>query len=187
MSETLGVHPDTGLYHTDYMPLPDDEALRQVREKQLAGEQLTLGEALRAGRDNTVPEIPEPVGEDVHHFPLKPDHVYRAVSRDTLRVYEEAGAVVGFGDHDEYEPGNNKGVDWFLGGVAVSASGILKYGDMVLETPADPAFFQPAHEQGSNLAIDPGVRHMKSSGSANPVPMDLVKVAHDGREHSRVA
>jgi hypothetical protein len=57
---------------------------------------------------------------------------------------------------------------------------------MVIEAPADPNFFQPAHEQGSTLAIDPRVRHMKSSGQANPVPMEQVKLAHDGREHEKV-
>jgi hypothetical protein len=175
MSEIPGLHPETGLYHAEHMPLPEDPTLRVVREKQLAGEPLTIGETLQAGRDVTIPEIPEPVGDRIENFPLKPDHVYRAVDRDTLQAYQDADAAVGFGEDDEYEPGNNHGVDWYLGGVA------LKYGDIVIEAPADPQYFKPANQQGSTLAIDPNVRHMKSSGHTNPVPMELIKVAHDGR------
>jgi hypothetical protein len=175
MPEIPGVNPESGLYHVEHMPLPEDPSLRAVREKQLVGEPLSIGEAIQAGRDATIPEIPEPVGDRVEIFPAKPDHVYRAVDRDTLQTYQEAGAAIGFGEDDEYEPGNNRGVDWYLGGVA------LKYGDIVIEAPADPQYFKPADKQGSALAIDPNVRHMKSSGHTNPVPMELVKVAHDGR------
>jgi hypothetical protein len=175
MSEIPGVHPETGLFHSELMPPPEDPALRAVREKQLAGEPLSIGETIQAGRDATIQEIPEPVGDRIENFAAKPDHVYRAVDRATLQTYQEAGAAVGFGEDDEYEPGNNRGVDWYLGGVA------LKYGDIVIEAPADPQYFEPADQQGSTLAIDPNVRHMKSSGHDNPVPMELVKVAHDGR------
>jgi hypothetical protein len=161
MSETLGIHPETQLLHVDHMPMPEDPSVRSVREKQLAGEPLTIGESLRAGRDDTTDVFGD--------FETKPDHAYRTVDEAGLQAYQEAGAIVGFGEDDEYAEGNNAGVDWYLGGVA------LKYGDVVIEAPAYPDFFQPAAQQGSMLAKDPKVRHLKSSGAANPLPLDQVK------------
>jgi hypothetical protein len=169
MSETLGhtttgLHPETGLYHTDYMPPADNEELRTLREKQLLGESLSMSELLRAGRDDTVDTIGE--------YELKPDHVYRAVGKEALEAYLLHGMVIAPGEaDDEFIAGvNNAGIDWFLGAAAP------KYGTIVLETPADPSYFTPAHENGHALAKDPGVRHMKSSGRHNPVPMDRVRV-----------
>lgn len=176
MSEQLhtqpGIHPETGLFHTEHMPLPEDPQLRLIREKQMAGEPLSFGEAINAGRDTTFKGIEEQVGTSVEVFQTKPDHVYRAIGYDLLKLYQQEGAVTGFGEEDEYEPGNNNGVDWYLGGAA------LKYGEVILEAPADPEYFRPADNQGGALAKDPTVRHMKSSGHANPVPWDKVKVAH---------
>lgn len=62
-AENLGVNQETGLYHVDYMPLADDPARRAVREKQLNGEPLTLGESMLAGRDNVVTGIDEQVSK----------------------------------------------------------------------------------------------------------------------------
>ena len=160
-----GVHTETGLYHMDEMPPAEDERLKAIRDKQLRGEPLTIGESLRAGRDSTVGRLGD--------YELRADHVYRAVGKDALDAYVLAGMVVGAGGlevEDEYEDGNNKGVDWYLGGVA------LRYGMIVLEAPADPNYFQPASQNGHALAVDPRVRHMKSSGSRNPVPMTNVRV-----------
>jgi hypothetical protein len=165
MAETLstpGTDPTTGLYHVDHMPMTDDPAVASIREKQLSGTPLTIGENLQAGRDSTV--------DVVDGYELKPDHAYRTVGEGALAAYKAAGAVVGFGEGDEYEPGNNKGVDWYLGGAA------LRYGGVVLEVPADPSFFEPASNWGHHLAKDPRVRHMKSSGHTNPVPLDSVRV-----------
>ena len=165
MTETLvtpGTDPTTGLYHMEHMPMTEDPTVSAIREKQLAGMPLTIGEGMQAGRDTTVDVIGE--------HELKPDHVYRAVGEEALAAYEAAGAVVGFGEDDEFEPGNNLGVDWFLGGAA------LKYGGIVLEVPADPGLFEPANNWGHHLAKDPRVRHMKSSAHANPVPMSAVRV-----------
>jgi hypothetical protein len=161
---TTGTHPETGLYHADLMPPAENETLRAVREKQLAGVALNMTELMRAGRDTTVDAIGE--------YELKPDHVYRAVGRDALEAYQLHGMVVATGEEDDefIEGLNNAGVDWFLGGAAP------KYGSVVLETPADPDYFVPAHDNGHALAKDPKVRHMKSSGRLNPVPMDKVRV-----------
>jgi len=160
-----GTHPETGLYHQDHMPPADDEQLRVLREKQIAGEPLTMAESMRAGRDTTVTEL--------EGYELKPDHVYRAIGKEALDAYLETGSVESPGDElDEYEQGNNKGIDWYLGAVA------LRYGSVVIEAPADPEYFQPALHNGHALAKDPRVRHMKSSGRKNPVPLDQVKVVH---------
>lgn len=162
MTELIGTHPDSGLYHAGHMPLADNERLRAVQQKQLAGEDLSIGEAMIAGRDTTVKELD---GQ-----PVRQDHVYRAIGQEAFKAYQEAGAVIGFGPEDEYEPGANRGVDWYLGGVS------LKYGDVVLEAPASPDLFTPARDHGSGMARDPKVRHLKSSGHAKPVPMDAVRI-----------
>jgi hypothetical protein len=175
MSETLGTHPKTGLYHTDHMPQPEDPSLRAVREKQLAGESLSIAESMQAGRDTTYSQFGE--------HPVKPDHVYRTIDQAGLQAYTEAGAVRGQGEMDEFKEGeNNHGVDWYLGGVAT------RYGDIVLEMPATPDYFEPAHDHGAALAKDPKVRHMKSSGTNNPVPLEHVTIyqkdsAGDYRAH----
>ncbi len=163
MSENIGLHPDSGLYHTDHMPLPEDAILRSVREKQLAGEPLSIFEKMHAGRDTTFTQFGD--------FEAKPDHVYRAVDQLSLAVYEAEGAIVGQGEHDEFIEGkNNSGVDWCLGAVA------LKYGDIIIEMPAAPEYIHPAGKQGAALAKDPKIRHMKSSGTSNPVPLEMTKV-----------
>ena len=164
MTETYtpGTDPSTGLYHVDHMPMTDDPTVSIIRQKQLAGEPLTLGESINAGRDRTVGSIDD--------YELKPDYVYRNIGQEALAAYDAAGAVIGFGEGDEFAPGNNKGVDWYLGGAA------MRYGGVVLEAPADPALFEPADGWGHHLANDPRVRHMKSSGHANPVPMSSVRV-----------
>ena len=170
--QTPGTNPETGLFHVDYMPMTDDPGLRVVREKQMSGVPLSVSETINAGRDATERAIDEPVGNKVETYHTKPDHVYRAVGYDTLKLYEQAGSIIGFGEGDEYAEGNNAGVDWFLGAAAA------KYGDVILEAPADPRYFELAAKQGHALAKDPKVRHMKSSGHANPVPYDMVKVVH---------
>jgi len=163
----VGTHPETGLYHADHMPPAEDPVLRTLREKQLAGEPLTMAESMRAGRDVTVDKIGD--------YELRPDHVYRTVGEAGLKAYMETGMIVSPGeDDDEFEVGNNHGIDWYLGAVA------LKYGTVILEAPADPAYFQPALHQGHALAKDPRVRHMKSSGRRNPVPFDNVRVISTG-------
>ncbi len=163
LSQTIGTHPETGLYHVDYMPPSNDEALRAIRDKQMAGEPLTTGESMRAGRDTTVDMIGE--------YELKPDHVYRAIGEAGLRAYMDSGMINSKGEEDdEFEIGNNKGIDWYLGAVA------LRYGTVILEAPADPAYFEPAIHNGHALAKNPRVRHMKSSGRRNPVPLEAVRV-----------
>ena len=163
MSEIPGLHPETGLFHAEHMPLPEDPQLRAVREKQLAGEPLSIGEALKIRGDTTFSQL--------DGIEARPDHVYRTVDQAGLSAYQEAGAVVGQGEHDEFKEGdNNKGVDWYLGGFAT------KYGDVVLEMPAYPEYVEPAAHQGSAMAKDPNVRHMKTSGTVNPVPMEHVTV-----------
>ena len=171
MSEQLGLHPESGLYHIDHMPLPEDAQLREIRQKQLQGEPLSISESMRAGRDDTFMQL--------EGFTAKPDHIYRTVDIKGLEAYQAAGAVVGQGELDEFVEGeNNHGVDWYLGAAA------LKYGGVIIEAPADPEYVQPAVDFGAALAKDPMVRHMKTSGTHNPMPMKHVTVYQrdtDGR------
>ena len=158
-----GIHPESGLYHVDHMPLPNDPARRAVIEKQLAGEQLSLGEMMQAGRDQTY--------NSLGGIEVKPDHVYRSVGSAGLHSYQEAGAVVGQNGDREFEPGNNNsGIDWYLGGIAP------KYGngEVILEAPALPDYFEPSTHLGTGMAKDPKVRHFKSSPHAAPVPITYV-------------
>lgn len=167
--EATGLHPETGLYHIDHMPLPEDPGLRAAREKQLAGEPLTIGEALRIRGDTTFTHL--------DGIETKPDHMYRTVDQNGLDAYQEAGAVVGQGEYDEFKEGeNNNGVDWYLGGVAT------KYGDIILEMPAYPDYAEPALHLGASMAKDPMVRHMKTSGTLNPVPMEHITVYHQNEQ-----
>lgn len=157
-----GTHPESGLYHRDHMPLADDSALREVQLRLLADMPLTIAQRLIAGRDTTT--------SDLGGYNTKPDHAYRAVSLEDLARCTEAGAVVGWEPGDEPGPESNEGINWYLGGVS------MKYGAVILEAPATPEYFVPAFDYGSGMAKDPRVRHMKSSGEANPIPMNLVTV-----------
>ena len=158
------------LYNAFDMPLSSDNELRLIQEKVLKGETLTTYEKIYAGRDHPVKEI--------DGYQLKPDHVYRAISRELYEKYQELGYIYGLSKNDEYivyeEDGklynNGGGVDWYLGGVS------LRYGNVIIECPALKEYFMPAYDNGCHLSYDPTVRHMKSSGYKNPVPMELVKV-----------
>lgn len=162
-SEPIGLHPESGLFHTEHMPPPADPTVHAIREKQLAGEPLTIAESMRGGRDTTF--------TDFGDFTTKPDHAYRTVDQQALDAYDKAGAIVGQGENDEFMEGlNNKGVDWVLGAVA------LKYGEVIIEMPASPDHFTPALDGGTHLTKDPVPRHMKSSGTANPAPLEHATV-----------
>ena len=75
---------------------------------------------------------------------------------------------------DEYEEyyldntlyNNNKGIDWYLGGVC------LRYGEVILECPAYKKYFQVAFDNGNGMSKDPTVKFMKSSGYKNCIPIE---------------
>ena len=158
------------LYNALEMPLSNDSEFRKTQEKILNGEELTLQEKIKSGRDHIIKEI------DGYH--LKPDHVYRAISKELYEKYQEVGYIYGVDKEDEYQEfeqdgklyNNNRGVDWYLGGVS------LRYGNVVIECPASKEYFIPAYDNGNHLSFDPTVKHMKSSGYKNPVPMDMVRL-----------
>lgn len=155
------------LYDATQMPLSNDPRLRQVQEKIINGEELTTGDKLLAGRDHPV--------KTLYGYDFKPNYAYRAISNEAYEAYKKAGYVVGFGDNDEFIAGqNNLGVDWYLGGVDP------KYGkgEVILECPADKRYFTPTLDNGSGMALDPSIRHMKSSGSKNPIPMTMIKIVN---------
>lgn len=157
-------------YDARFIPLSTDSKLRAIQEKIMNGVELSLTEKIMAGRDHTVKEI--------DGYQLKPDCVYRAISKELYDQYLDMGYIYGYDENDEYIEyekdgkiyNNNKGVDWYLGGVS------LKYGDVVIECPASHKYFTLAFDNGCRLSIDPSVRHMKSSGFKNPVPISMVKL-----------
>jgi len=157
-------------YNANFMPLSNDPKLRLVQEKILNHVPLSFSEKILLGRDHPVKVI--------DGYPLKPDCVYRAISEKLYNQYLELGFVLGTDPEDEYmeyeENGkvfnNNRGVDWYLGGVS------LRYGNVILECPASREYFVPAMDHGCRLSADPYVRHMKSSGFQNPVPMSMVRL-----------
>lgn len=161
------------LYNSEKMPLSNNPQLRVVQEKIINGESLTIADKRIAGRDHPVKYI--------NGYQLKPDHAYRAISYEMFEMYKEKGMVIGMEDNDEYyeyqENGiiynNNKGINWYLGGVA------LKYGDIVLECPADKRYFIPAFDNGCTMSFDPTVRFLKSSGTKNPIPIDMITRVFD--------
>ena len=156
------------MYNIYNMPLSNNEKVRNAQTKALNNQPLGMLDKIVLGRDNIVREI--------DGYTLKPDCVYRAVSQELLELYQQCGYIVGVDKDDEYveyeENGqrynNNRGVDWYLGGAAP------RYGDVIIECPADERFFTPAMDYGSGMALDPMVRLMKSSGAKNPVPTDMI-------------
>lgn len=158
------------LYDVNNMPLSNDPKLRNIQEKYLNNEPLSLMDKIELGRDHTI--------KNIDGYQLKPNCVYRAISEKLYDKYLELGYVYGFNEDDEYieyeidgqKFNNNKGVDWYLGGVC------LRYGNVIIECPAYKEYFVPAIDNGNRLSCDPYVRHMKSSSYKNPVPMDLIRL-----------
>lgn len=162
------------LYNVQNMPLSSDPERRAVQEKMLRGEPLTLKEQIffGGGHDRPLKKIGD--------YECKPDHCYRAISRETFEIYRTKGYIEGFSDYlgDIIEPdGSTKhasgGVDWYLGGAA------KRYGDIIIECPADKNYFQLNYNEGFGLSNDVSVRHMKSSGISNPVPFSMITNVFD--------
>lgn len=157
-------------YDASVMPLSNEPNLRLAQEKVLNNLALTMKDKIVLGRDHPVKVI--------NGYELKSNCVYRAISEDLYNKYLEVGFVYGISQDDEYiehvENGitynNNRGVDWYLGGVC------LRYGSVVIECPASKEYFVPAIDNGCHLSADPSVRHMKSSGYKKPVPMNMVRL-----------
>lgn len=157
-------------YNALEMPLSSDEELKVAQEKILNNVELSLREKMLSGRDHPV--------KNIDGYELKSDCVYRAISEELYDKYLELGYIYGHSKDDEYMEyelngkiyNNNMGVDWYLGGVS------LRYGSVIIECPAYKEYFVPAFDNGCHLSCDPTVRHMKSSGYKNPVPMDMVKL-----------
>ncbi len=164
------------LYNSYTMPLSSDPRLREAQEKFIRGEPLTVSDKMIAGRDHPVKEL---LG-----YQLKPDYAYRAVSAELFEQYKKQGFIYGISPDDEYQEfeengkvfNNNKGVNWYLGGV------VLKYGDIILECPADKEYFTPAYDNGCGMSFDPTVRFLKSSGMRKPIPITMLTKVFDVRE-----
>lgn len=160
------------LYNSDLMQLSSNSERKIAQEKLLNGETLSLKEKMILGRDHPIKEI--------NGYKLKPNCAYRAIRKKTFDLYKEKGMIIGDGIDDEFQEYadgtyNNKGVDWYLGGVS------LKYGDIILECPADKNYFIPANDNGNAMSVDPTVKHLKSSGFQNPIPMSMITNVIDTR------
>lgn len=131
---------------------------------------LSTKEKILLGRDHPV--------KNIDGYELKSDCAYRAISKELYDMYLETGFIFGTGQDDEYIEyeennqffNNNKGVDWYLGGVC------LRYGNVIIECPASKDYFVPARDFGCHLSADPSVRHLKSSGYKHPVPISIIKL-----------
>ncbi len=160
-------------YDARTMPLSEDSLMRTIQEKILSGvsvDELSFSEKMKLGRDTVVREI--------DGYQLKPDCVYRVITKELYDLYVKEGYVMGLDEADEYDPNQpgNRGVDWYLGGACLKYGKGSKVGKVVIECPATTEYFVPTHDNGSGMAKDPMVRHMKSSGYAHPVPMSMIKV-----------
>lgn len=154
------------VYNVNNMPLSSDPEILDAQEKILRDEELTFREKLLIRNDY--------ITTTIGNYKLKPDHVYRAINKKTLEIYIKTGFVCGHNENDEYlEEEGNRGVDWYLGGAS------FRYGNIILECPADKKYFVPATDNGNVTSKNPLVRHMKSSGFKNPVPMSMVRIIED--------
>ncbi len=128
-----------------------------ISDKVNAGEELSMLERIKSGRDRVY------TGNDIEGMNIKPDHAYRAVDLNTLKKYIYHGNVEGEHEKpDVWKEGDNRGVDWYLGGVAP------KYGEYIIEAPANPDKFTIADlHDNSILSSDLSVRHIKSEGGTN--------------------
>lgn len=161
---------ENGNYDSNLMPLSSEPNLRKAQEKILNNEPLTLSEKIILGRDHPI--------QIIDGYKLKSDCAYRAISEKLYEKYLELGFIYGTDKDDEYiefiQDGkiynNNRGVDWYLGGVC------LRYGEVIIECPASSKYFKPAYDNGCHLSANPNVRHIKSSGFNNPVPISMIKL-----------
>ena len=155
------------LYNSHTMPLSKDPEVRALQEKQIRGEKLTFKEVMfldkkgMGGRDHTITKIGD--------YECKPDHCYRCISENTLEIYKQNGFIIDDRRMDYVEGQNNQGIDWYLGGAMPG-----RYGNIIIECPADKNFFKPTRDGGYGMSNDIHVRHMKSSPQQNPVPLSMI-------------
>lgn len=146
-------------------PLADDPELNRIQRKVLNGEKLTLTESVKHHARDVV-------DKNIDGYQLKSNHAYRVTTIEEINsLYKNGKLSTRVGD--EYGDGvGNKGVDWYLGGAS------LRYGKnhlmAIIEAPADTRYFCFAEQNGTMLSKDLTVRHIKSSGWENPVPLDAI-------------
>ncbi len=175
-ADKSGVNPETGRYEKGRAVIPPEniatvEYRKQLIEKQLSGQQLTMSEIMDFGRDGVLYEW--------NGYKLKPDCCYRKITKEALEQYQKSGFVdndIDLSNLTRRDGGKIKGridtVDWFLGATTP------RYGDILIETPASEKYFVPAEKPGDkgNLLADTEALHMHSSGIVDPIPMSEVRV-----------
>ena len=161
------------LYNINELPFSSNPEIRRIQEKIIKNEELSFKEKINAGRDHPVHEL--------GGYNFNPDHAYRAISKEMLAIYIKSGFIIGAGENDEYEEyeqdgkiyNNNRGVDWYLGGIDI------KYGDIVIECPAYKEYFTLAFDNGNGMSYDPTIKFIKSSGTNNPIPISMITKIFD--------
>lgn len=161
------------LYNARDIDLSNNPKRRELQERILRKENITLFEKSYVGRDNVIKEI--------DGYILKPDHCYRCVNEELYQKYQELGFIFGNSKDDEYAEyildgrlcNNNKGVDWYLGGASP------RYGNIILECPADKEYFTLASDNGNGMSLDPNVKFIKSSGYKKPIPLSMITNVFD--------
>ena len=78
------------LYNANEMPLSNNPELAEAQRKVLSRASLTMHDRLILGRDHPVKEL--------CGYELKPDHCYRAISRNTFDIYMESGYIMGLSE-----------------------------------------------------------------------------------------
>lgn len=138
------------------LTLPLSTAGENLLNKLHAREPLTIKEKIDSGRDSVF------VGREIPGIVFKPDHAYRMIDEATLEKYMREDSIEGehatpdiFTHEGEVA---NAGVDWYLGGACP------RYGNIVIETPADMRKFVIADKDKNMMAKNPFVRHIKSQG-----------------------
>lgn len=163
------------LYNAYDMPLSNNPEVRAIQEKQICGEELTIQDKIflakkdQGGRDHTIKILGD--------YECKPDCCYRCISERTLEYYLKYGYIKDERRKEYIEGENNQGIDWYLGGAMPG-----KYGDIIIECPADKRYFTPARDGGYGMSNDIFVRHMKSSPNNNPIPFSMITNIFDNRK-----
>jgi len=176
---TMAKNIDDNLFDGRNLPLSNDAQLRNIQEKMLNGEDLTMFEKIRL-RDH--------VETTIGDYALKENYAYRVVDEDAWNIYLKNKKIYSQSEDyilsaDGMTSQGNGGCDWYLGGYA-SKYGTNGKSSYVIETPANKKYFQLARDNGNGMSDNVNVRHLKSFNTHDQVPLENVtkvfKIDPDG-------